>query len=146
MERRKEEKILWIDSADMLSGTTNNFYYYIGNILYEDNYKKLSVQLVDCIVNKNYRDFAVGTTVFSIYSAVPFYTTMIKVYINFNAASNVLNNNDYGLLMGIISNNNADVNIGQSSSILSLNSILEFLRPFHTFPGLIHSRMGLQWF
>ena len=38
------------------------------------------------------------------------------------------------------------VNPPYPSSILSLNSILEFLRPFHTFPGLIHSRMGLQWF
>ena len=117
MERRKEEKILWIDSTNMLSGTTNNFYYYIGNILYIDNYKKLSVQLVDCIVNKNYRNFAVGNTTYSIYSAVPFYTTMIKIYINFNAASNVLNNNDYGLLMGIISNNNADVNIGTTYTL-----------------------------
>ena len=117
MERRKEEKILWIDSSNMLSGTTNNFYYYIGNILYEDNYKKLTVQLVDCIINKNYRNFAVGTTIYSIYSAVPFYTTMIKVYINFNAASNILNNSDYGLLMGIISNNNADVNIGTTYTL-----------------------------
>ena len=117
MERIKEEKILWIDSQYMISGTTNNFYYNIGNILYVDNYKKLSVQLIDCIVNKNYRNFAVGATTYSIYSAVPFYTTMIKVYINFNAASNVLNNSDYGLLMGIISNNNADVNIGTTYTL-----------------------------
>ena len=120
MERRKEEKNLWINSNNQelfygLDGTatytasTNNFYYNIGNILYMDNYKKLSVQLIDCIINKNYRNFAVGATTYSIYSAVPFYTTMIKVYINFNAASNILNNSDYGLLMGIISNNNADV-------------------------------------
>ena len=73
--------------------------------------------MVDCIINKNYRNFAVGTTTYSIYSAVPFYTTMIKVYINFNAASNVLNNSDYGLLMGIISNNNADVNIGTTYTL-----------------------------
>ena len=119
MERRKEEKILWIDSQNRTNegDNTNNFYYYIGNILYVDNYKKLSVQLVDCIINKNYRNFAVGTTTYSIYSAVPFYTTMIKVYINFNAASNVLNNSDYGLLMGIISNNNADVNIGTAYTL-----------------------------
>ena len=39
MERRKEEKILWIDSTNMLSGTTTNFYYNIGNILYVDNLK-----------------------------------------------------------------------------------------------------------
>ena len=58
MERRKEEKILWIDSANMLSGTTNNFYYNIGNILYVDNYKKLSVQLIDCIISKNYAFFS----------------------------------------------------------------------------------------
>ena len=118
MERKKEEKILWIDSQYMESGgTTNNFYYNIGNILYVNNYKKLTVQLVDCIINKNYRNFAVGTTIYSIYSAVPFYTTMIKVYINFNVTSNILNNNDYGLLMGIISNNNADVNIGTTYTL-----------------------------
>ena len=40
MERKIEEKILWINSANMLSGTTSNFYYNIGNILYVDNYKK----------------------------------------------------------------------------------------------------------
>ena len=119
MERRKEEKILWIDSQNRTDegDNSNNFYYNIGNILYVDNYKKLSVQLVDCIINKNYRNFAVGTTTYSIYSAVPFYTTMIKVYINFNAASNVLNNSDYGLLMGIISNTNADVNIGTTYTL-----------------------------
>ena len=44
MESKIEEKILWIDSQYMESGgTTNNFYYNIGNILYVDNYKKLSV-------------------------------------------------------------------------------------------------------
>ena len=53
MERKIEEKILWINSSYMLSGTTNNFYYYIGNILYVDNYKKLSIQLIDCIISKN---------------------------------------------------------------------------------------------
>ena len=67
----------------MLSGTTNNFYYDIGNILYNGNHKKLSVELIDCIVNKNYRTFAVGTTVYDVYASVPFYTSMIKVYINF---------------------------------------------------------------
>ena len=57
MERRKEEKILWIDSQNRTDelDNPNNFYYDIGNILYVDNYKKLSVQLVDCIVNKNYK-------------------------------------------------------------------------------------------
>ena len=37
---------------------------------------------------------------------------MIKVYINFNVASNALNNNNYGLLMGLISNDNANVGLG----------------------------------
>ena len=60
MERKIEEKILWVDSKNMVSGTTNNFYYNIGNILYKDNYKKLKVKLVDCIVNKNYRIFLLG--------------------------------------------------------------------------------------
>ena len=42
---------------------------------------------------------------------------MIKVYINFNVASNVLNNNNYGLLMGLISNDNANVGIGTTYQI-----------------------------
>ena len=54
MERKIEEKILWIDSANMLSGTTNNFYYNIGNILYVDNFKKLTVELIDCIILKKF--------------------------------------------------------------------------------------------
>ena len=67
MEKRKiEEKILWIDSNNMISGTTNNFYYNIGNILYIDKYKKLKVKLVDCVINKNYIAVGVNTNVYSL--------------------------------------------------------------------------------
>ena len=82
MERRKEEKILWIDSQYMESGgTTNNFYYNIGNILYVNNNKKLSVQLIECIISKNFIN--IGGTGLTVYSPIPFYTTIIKIYINF---------------------------------------------------------------
>ena len=58
MERRKEEKILWINSNNQelfyssngtatYTASTNNFYYNIGNNLYVDNYKKLSVEMID---------------------------------------------------------------------------------------------------
>ena len=115
MERRKEEKILWIDSANMLSGTTNNFYYDIGNILYNGNYKKLSVQLIDCLISKNYDKFAVGSGVI-IETPIAFFSVFIKIYINFNVASNILNNNNsYGLLMGIIPGDNACVKIATSN-------------------------------
>ena len=83
MERRKEEKILWINSNNQelfysLNGTatytasTNNFYYNIGNILYEDNYKKLSVALIDCAISKNYHTYAIGTTTLNTYAPIPF--------------------------------------------------------------------------
>ena len=117
MERRKEEKNLWIDSANMLSGTTNNFYYDIGNILYNGNYKKLSVQLIDCSISKNNQTFSIGTTTYSIYAPIPFYTTIIKIYIFFNVASNLLNNNNYGLLMGLIKNNNVNARLGTTASL-----------------------------
>ena len=70
------------------------------------------IKLIIIYISKNYHTFAIGTTTNNTYAPIPFYTSIIKVYINFNAASNALNNSDYGLLMGIISNNNADVNIG----------------------------------
>ena len=72
MERKIEEKILWINSANMLSGTTNNFYYNIGNILYVDNYKKLSLELIECSISKNYQTYAIGTTGYNIHSASKF--------------------------------------------------------------------------
>ena len=64
MVRRKEEKILWINSNNQelfygldgkatYTASTNNFYYNIGNNLYVDNYKKLLVKMIDCIINKN---------------------------------------------------------------------------------------------
>ena len=73
MEIKKEENFLWINSNNQelfysLNGTatytasTNNFYYNIGNILYEDNYKKLSVELIDCVISKSHHTFAIGIT------------------------------------------------------------------------------------
>ena len=71
MERRKEEKILWINSSNQelypyynsTTGTyeniitnpvNNKFDYNIGNILYVDNYKKLSVEMIDCAISKHF--------------------------------------------------------------------------------------------
>ena len=120
MERRKEEKILWINSQIRTSvgDYTNNFYYYIGNILYEDNYRKLSVELIDCAISKNYHTYAIGSTTASTYAPIPFYTTIIKVYINFNVSSNsIYNDNSNGLLMGLIPTNNVDVRLGTTSAL-----------------------------
>ena len=116
MERRKEEKILWIDSQYMESGgTTNNFYYNIGNILYHGNYKKLSVQLIDCVISKNFEEVA-GTGL-TVYVPIPFYTTNIKIYINLNVASNSLINNNYGLLLGLIPGDNESVRLGAAGGL-----------------------------
>ena len=91
MERRKEEKILWIDSSNMLSGgTTNNFYYNIGNILYVDNYKKLSFELIECVISKNFNLLTLVTY------PNPFFSTIIKIYLNLNVYGNSLTNNNNG--------------------------------------------------
>ena len=109
MERKIEEKILWINSNDQelysyydsTTGTyennvtnpvNNKFDYNIGNILYIDNYKKSSVELIDCAISKSYHTFNIGTTTNDTYAPIPFYTTIIKVYINFNVASNSIYN------------------------------------------------------
>ena len=103
MEKRKiEEKILWIDSNNMISGTTNNFYYNIGNILYVDNYKKLKVKLVDCVINKNY--IAVGGIVPVYYCHYPFNSRVIKIFIDFGVGNNCLSTYGNSLLMGMIEN------------------------------------------
>ena len=113
MEKRKiEEKILWIDSQYMESGgTTNNFYYNIGNILYNGNYKKLSVQLIDCIISKNYGVDG------GVYYPVSFYSTYIKIYINFNVYSNSLTNNSYGTLLGLINNQSTALKLGSGGGL-----------------------------
>ena len=111
MERRKEEKILWIGSANKLSGTTTNFYYNIGNILYVDNYKKLSVQLLDCIISKNYAVFS------GVIYPVSFYSTTIKIYINLNVYSNSLTNNSYGTLLGLINNQSTTLRLGSGGGL-----------------------------
>ena len=139
MERKKEEKILWINSNNQelfysLNGTatytasTNNFYYNIGNILYEDNYKKLSVELIDCAISKNYHTYAIGTTTANTYAPIPFYTSIIKVYINFNVSSNSIFNNDgSGLLMGIISDTDVNVRLGTTDALNELQTTLKFI-------------------
>ena len=95
----------------MLSGTTNNFYYNIGNILYVDNYKKLSVQLIDCIISKNY-----SVLTGAIYP-VSFYSTTIKIYINLNVYSNSLTNNNYGILLGLINNQSTTLRLGAGGGL-----------------------------
>ena len=95
----------------MLSGTTTNFYYDIGNILYVDNYKKLSVQLIDCIISKNYSLLTLVTY------PNPFYSTTIKIYINFNVYSNSLSNNSCGVLLGLINNQSTTLRLGSSGGL-----------------------------
>ena len=133
MERKIEEKFLWINSANMLSDTTTNFYYNIGNILYVDNYKKLSIQLIDCIISKNYQIFVIGNTTYFINGANPFYTTIIKVYVDFGVASNLLNNNYYGLLMGIINNNNVKPRLGTTTAL-----------NYYYYPGLGSAKLEID--
>ena len=111
MERRKEEKILWIGSANKLSGTTTNFYYNIGNILQVDNYKKLSIQLIDCLISKNYGDDS------GVNYPISFYSTFIKIYINLNVYGNSLNNNNYGLLFGLINNQSTTLRLGSGGGL-----------------------------
>ena len=115
MERRKEEKNLWIDSQYMESGgAKNNFYDNIGNIL-SSNFIKLSVQLIDCVISKNFEEVA-GTGL-TVYVPIPFYTTNIKIYINLNVASNSLVNNSYGLLLGLIPGDNESVRLGAAGGL-----------------------------
>ena len=91
MERKIEEKILWIDSSNQelfyssngtatYTASTNNFYYNIGNILYMDNYKKLSVEMIDCVISKTYHQYAIGATGINTYAPIPFYSTVIKIF------------------------------------------------------------------
>ena len=111
MEKKIEEKILWINSNNQelfysLNGTAtytasrNNFYYNIGNVLYVDNYKKLSVKLIDCVINKNGIVIDGDTSYY-----LSFNTTSIKIYINFNVASNSISMDGNNLLLGLIQNN-----------------------------------------
>ena len=131
MERKIQEKILWINSNNQelfysLNGTatytasTNNFYYNIGNNLYVDNYKKLSVEMIDCAVSKFYHEYAIGTTGINTYAPIPFYTSVIKVYINFNVVSNSIYNDGNGLLMGVISDTNINVRLGTTDQMNEL--------------------------
>ena len=99
----------------------NSFNYDIGNILYNGNYKKLSVQMIDCAISKFYHEYAIGTTGVNTYAPIPFYTTVIKVYINFNVACNsIYNNNSNGLLMGIISDTDVNVRLGTTDALNEL--------------------------
>ena len=98
MERKIEEKILWINSSYMESGgTTNNFYYNIGNILYVNNYKKLYVKLIDCVINKNGIQIDGDISYY-----LSFNTTSIKIYINLNVSSNSISMDGNNLLLGLI--------------------------------------------
>ena len=129
MERKIEEKILWINSANQeffysLNGiatytaSTNNFYYNIGNISYEDNYKKISVEMIDCVISKNFSNYnSTSTPIFLINAPPPFYANVIKVYINFNVANNSVYNDGNGLLMGLIPGDNVTARLGTGGGI-----------------------------
>ena len=131
MERKIEEKILWIDSSNQelfysLDGTTtytastNNFYYNIGNILYVDNYKKLSVELIDCAISKNLININVD-----IQYPLPFNASTLKIYINFGIAVNtfsygtiydptgtIISSGGNNILMGLIQGNSLGAKMG----------------------------------
>ena len=96
-----EEKILWIDSALKNSGTNNNFNYAIGNIL-EKNFKKLSVEMIDCVVNKNYG--VVDDVADYAEFPVPFDTRCIKIFIDLGVSNNCYYRFGSNMLMGIIGN------------------------------------------
>ena len=74
--------------------------------------------MIDCAISKSYHTFAIGTTLESTYAPIPFYTSIIKVYINFNVSSNSVYNNDgSGLFMGLIPTNNVNVRLGTTSAL-----------------------------
>ena len=114
MERKIEEKILWINSSYMESGgTTNNFYYNIGNILYVNNYKKLYVKLIDCVINKNGIQIDGDISYY-----LSFNTTSIKIYINLNVSSNSISMDGNNLLLGLIQNNSTLANFNPTTLVI----------------------------
>ena len=114
MERKIEAKILWINSNYMESGgTTNNFYYNIGNILYVNNYKKLYVKLIDCVINKNGIQIDGDISYY-----LPFNTTSIKIYINLNVSSNSISMDKNNLLLGLIQNNSTLANFNPTTLVI----------------------------
>ena len=91
-------------------GTTNNFYYNIGNILYVDNYKKLSVEMIDCVINKNGIVIDGDTSYY-----LSFNTSSIKIYINFNIARNSISMEGNNLLLGLIQSNSTLANFNPTT-------------------------------
>ena len=97
----------------MLSGTKNNFYYNIGNILYVNNYKKLYVKLIDCVINKNGIQIDGDISYY-----LSFNTTSIKIYINLNVSSNSISMDGNNLLMGLIQNNSTLANFNPTTLVI----------------------------
>jgi len=85
------EKIIWINSSNMESGATNNFYYLLNNNNIEYNAKNLTVQLIQACISTSL-------------STRYFQKDYIKVMIDFNVFHNQSNKqfNNY-LICGIIS-------------------------------------------
>ena len=96
-----EEKILWIDSQYKYSGTTSNFLYDIGNSLQSD-FNKLSVELIECVVNKNLGNVS-NVLGYENYPT-PFNSQCIKIFLNLGVGSNIIYKFGQNLLMGIIDN------------------------------------------
>ena len=76
--------------------------------------------MIDCAVSKFYHEYAIGTTGINTYAPIPFYTPVIKVYINFNVASNSVYNDGNGLLIGIISDTDVNVRLDTTDALNEL--------------------------
>ena len=110
MDKKIEEKILLIESNNMISGTTNNFYCNIGNIVD----KKLKVELVYCVINKNY--IAVGAIAPLCYCHYQF-NFRIKIFIDFGVGNNCFSNYGNSLSMCMIENHQVVSDIPTDSNI-----------------------------
>ena len=110
MDKKIEEKILLIESNNIISRTTNNFYCNIGNIVY----KKLKVELVYCVINKNY--IPVGGIVPFRYCHYQF-NSRINIFIDFGVGNNCFSNYGNSLLMCMIENHQVVSDIPTDNNI-----------------------------
>ena len=92
------EKIIWIDSRYKISGDSNNFIYDINPVLI-GSFQNLSVELVSAFINKSLYDID-DVALFK--EPNPFYSRLIKIYIDFGVGSNCHYKLGSKLLMGVI--------------------------------------------
>ena len=91
---KKRGIIIWIDSKNMTSGTTNNFIYSIGNIC-NNVLDTINVELLKAYIPYN-TQIVGGYNENIIYNA-----SLIKIYIDFFVGSNCIYNGN-GVLLGVI--------------------------------------------